>query len=63
MLAGRKRYGLPLLGAVVAFVAASFAGPVLTLVLTFVAIGLVLDAATAWWERAGRSGALSSHRQ
>ena len=55
-----KRVVAPLLAAVLCFFAGGYTGPVLTLVLTVVAFGFIMDAVTLLWSR---SGGLSQHRQ
>jgi hypothetical protein len=51
------RYALPMVAAVVCCVAASYVSPILQWLLVVAAFGFVLDAATAWFERAGGTGA------
>jgi predicted phage tail protein len=49
----RYRLWLPLAAAVVCFVLASAAAPVVQFVLTMVGVGLVFDAVTQLWSRRG----------
>jgi hypothetical protein len=53
----------PLLAGVLCLVATVFVGVILEWVLMMLAFGLILDAATAWWERAGGTGNLTTYRQ
>jgi hypothetical protein len=62
-VAGTARYWGPLAAGFLCLIAAFFAGPVVTWLLTLLAFGLILDGATAMWERAGGTGNLSNHRQ
>jgi hypothetical protein len=57
------RYWVPLAAGFVLMVASLFAGVILTWLLLTTAFGLILDGATAMWERAGGVGNLSTHRQ
>jgi hypothetical protein len=54
------RIAIPLVLAALLLIAASFTGPVLTVVLMVAALCLVLDGALAWW---ARTGGLSQYRQ
>jgi cytochrome c biogenesis protein CcdA len=53
----------PLLAAVVCLAATAFAGVILDWLLMMLAFGLILDGVTAWWERAGGTGNLTTYRQ
>jgi hypothetical protein len=53
----------PLLAGFACLGATAFAGVVLDWLLMMVAFGLILDAVTAWWERAGGTGNLTTYRQ
>ncbi len=44
-------------------IAVLFVGPILGWLLIYVAFGLLLDGATAMFERAGGTGNLTTHRQ
>jgi hypothetical protein len=57
------RYWLPLDAGFILMLASVFVGPVLTWLMLMIAFGLILDGATAMWERAGGIGNLSTHRQ
>jgi hypothetical protein len=57
------RYWLPLVGGLICLVAALFVGAILAWLLMLLAFGLLLDGATAMWERAGSTGNLWTHRQ
>jgi hypothetical protein len=57
------RYWVPLLAGFVCLAATLFVGVVLTWLLSILAFGLILDGATAMWERAGGTGNLTTHRQ
>jgi hypothetical protein len=54
------RVWLPFVAAALCLAATQFAGPIVTWVLLFVAMGLILDGATLLWSR---SGGLSQNRQ
>lgn len=62
-LAGTARYWLPLSAALLCLIAALFVGPAVAWLLLILAFGLVLDGATAMWERAGSTGNLTTYRQ
>ncbi len=51
---------LPFVLAVACLVATAWCGPVLTIVLLIVALGLALDGVTIWFSR---TGGMSQHRQ
>ena len=55
-----RRIWIPFVLAALCLAAASFTGPVLTVVLMVAALCLVLDGALKWWER---SGGMSDYRQ
>lgn len=57
------RYWAPLLGSLVCLIAVLFVGPVLGWLLIITAFGLVLDGATAMWEKAGGTGNMTTYRQ
>jgi hypothetical protein len=40
-----------------------WAGTILTWLMLVLAFGLILDGVTKWWERAGGTGNLGTHRQ
>jgi hypothetical protein len=58
-----KRYWAGVIAAVACFVATAFVPPVATYALTMVAIGFVLESATAWWGRNARRGGMHDYRQ
>jgi hypothetical protein len=60
---GTARYWVPLAGSVACLGAVPFVGPVAEWLLIMAGFALLLDGATAMWERAGRTGNLSMHRQ
>jgi hypothetical protein len=60
---GSARYWVPLAAAAGCLIGASFAGPVVAWILLILAFGLLLDGATAMWERAGSTGNLTTHKQ
>lgn len=60
---GSTRYWLPLAAAAGCLIAASLVGTVAGLILLVLAFGLVLDAATALWQRAGGTGNVTTHKQ
>jgi hypothetical protein len=62
-LPGTARYWVPVLAGFLCLIGALFAGPIATWILIILAFGLILDGATAMWERAGGTGNLSDHRQ
>jgi hypothetical protein len=53
----------PLLAGFACLIAATFVGVLGEWVLMMLAFGLILDGATAWWERAGGTGNLTTYRQ
>jgi hypothetical protein len=57
----RLRIWLPFVAAALALLATRWTGPVLTVILMIVALGLVLDGATLLWSRTG--GGLTQNRQ
>ena len=57
------RYWGPLVAGFVCVIASLFVGPIAAWILLMVAFGLLLDGCTAMWERAGRVGNLTMHRQ
>jgi hypothetical protein len=60
---GTARYWAPLLGGLACLVAVLFVGAALGWLLIITAFGLLLDAATAMFERAGGTGNLTTYRQ
>jgi uncharacterized membrane protein len=62
-VAATARYWLPLAAGLLCLVAAGFVGPIVAWLLIIGAFGLILDGATAMWERAGGTGNLTTHRQ
>ena len=57
------RCRLPIVVGVLLLFGTLFAGTLLTWLMLMAAFGLILDGATKWWERAGGTGNLSTHRQ
>lgn len=57
------RYWVPLLAGFVCLVVATFASAVIGWLLIIASFGLILDGATAMWERAGSTGNLTTYRQ
>jgi hypothetical protein len=57
------RCWIPLAAGFLCLVATAFAGVILDWLLMTLAFGLILDAVTAWWERAGGTGNLTTYRQ
>jgi hypothetical protein len=57
------RYWVPLAAGFLCLIATSFVGVVLDWLLITLAFGLILDGATAMWERAGGTGNLTTYRQ
>jgi hypothetical protein len=62
-LAGTARYWGPVAAGFLCLIVALFAGTIADWLLILLAFGLILDGATAMWERAGGTGNLSNHRQ
>jgi len=62
-VAGTARYWAPLVGGLLCLVAVLFVGAILGWLLIITAFGLILDGATAMWERAGGTGNLTTYRQ
>ena len=60
---GTARYWGPLFAGFMCLVASLFVGPIVAWLLLILAFGLILDGATAMWERAGSTGGLTTHRQ
>ena len=59
----RLRYWGPLALALVCLISATMLSPVVAWLLIIFAFGLVLEAGTAWFEKAGGTGGLHDHRQ
>ena len=57
------RYALPLAAAALCCVVASQVSPILQWLFVVAAFGFVLDAATAWFERAGGTGGMHEYKQ
>jgi hypothetical protein len=57
------RFWIPLAAGLGCIVAAAFFSAVVDWILLMVAFCLLLDGATAMWERAGSTGNLTTHRQ
>jgi hypothetical protein len=62
-LIASRRYSLPMAAAVVCCIVASFMSPILQWLFVVAAFGFVLDAATAWFERAGGTGGMHDYKQ
>ena len=60
---GTARYWVPLVAGFICLTAALFVGAIVAWLLIILAFGLLLDGATAMWERAGSTGNLTTHRQ
>jgi hypothetical protein len=60
---GTARYWGPILAGFMCLIAAAFVGAIIAWLLIILAFGLILDGATAMWERAGGTGNLRTHRQ
>jgi hypothetical protein len=63
VIVGTTRYWLPLVAGCVCLVVAAMVPPIIAFVLIVAAFGLLLDGSTAMFERAGRTGGLSDHKQ
>jgi hypothetical protein len=59
----RPRYWLPLVGALTCLIVAQLVGAIVAWLLIIAAFGLVLDAGTAAFARAGGTGSLYDHKQ
>jgi hypothetical protein len=62
-VAGTARYWVPLLAGLMCLIAVLFVGAILGWLLIILAFGLLLDGATAMFERAGGTGNLTTYRQ
>ena len=62
-IARTARYWVPLLAGFACLIVALFVGPILAWLLLILSFGLILDGATAMWERAGSTGNLTTYRQ
>jgi hypothetical protein len=62
-VAGTARYWVPLLAGLLCLIAVLFVGSLLGWLLIILAFGLLLDGATAMFERAGGTGNLTTYRQ
>jgi hypothetical protein len=62
-VAETARYWVPLLAGLLCLIAALFVGPILAWLLLILSFGLLLDGATAMFERAGGTGNLTTYRQ
>ena len=60
---GTARYWLPLVGGFVCLVVVLFVGAILGWLLIIAGFGLILDGATAMWEKAGGTGNLTTYKQ
>jgi hypothetical protein len=60
---GTARYWLPLVGGLLCLIAVSFVGAVLGWILIIAGFGLILEGATAMWEKAGSTGNLTTYKQ
>jgi hypothetical protein len=60
---GTARYWVPLVGGLLSLVAVLFVGAILGWLLIILGFGLILDGATAMWERAGSTGNLTTYKQ
>jgi hypothetical protein len=57
------RSRLPILVGFALLLGTLLAGTVLTWLMIIAGFGLILDGVTKWWERAGGTGNLTTHRQ
>ena len=57
------RYWLPIAAGLICTTASLFVGAIATWLLLTLGFGLLLDGCTAMWERAGRTGNLTTNRQ
>jgi hypothetical protein len=62
-VAESARYWVPLLAGFLCLIAVLFVGAILGWLLTILSFGLLLDGATAMFERAGGTGNLTTYRQ
>jgi hypothetical protein len=60
---GTARYWVPLVAGLLCLVVATFVGAILAWILIITSFGLILDGATAMWEKAGGTGNLTTYRQ
>ena len=60
---GTARYWGPLAAGFACVIAAAFVGPLVAWILLITSFGLLLDGATAMFERAGGTGNITTHRQ
>jgi hypothetical protein len=60
---GTARYWAPLLGGMLCLIAVLFVGAILGWLLIMLSFGLLLDGATAMFEKAGGTGNLTTYRQ
>jgi hypothetical protein len=60
---GTARYWGPLLAGLLCLIAVLFVGAILGWLLIIAAFGLILDGATAMWEKAGGTGNMTTYRQ
>jgi hypothetical protein len=63
ILSPALRCRLPIVVGALLLVATVWAGTILTWLMLVLAFGLILDGVTKWWERAGGTGNLGTHRQ
>jgi hypothetical protein len=57
------RYWGPLVGCFACLIVSPMVHPIAAWLLIILAFGLLLDSATALWEKAGGTGSLHDHRQ
>jgi hypothetical protein len=58
-----KRYWLPLVAAAICLTVAFYVGPLIAMILMIAALGLVFDAATAWFAKVSGTGGLRDYKQ
>ena len=58
-----KRYWIPLVAAAISLTVAFYVPPIVAMVLMIAALGLVFDAATAWFARVSGTGTLRDYKQ
>ena len=58
-----KRYWSPIVAGMLLMIGACFVGPVATWLMLTTSFGLILDGATAMFEKAGSAGNLTTYKQ
>jgi hypothetical protein len=62
-LSPELRCRLPIVVGTLLLLGTLFVGTIATWLMLVAAFGLILDGVTKWWERAGGTGNLGTHRQ